>query len=136
MKLVKIGAFFPNDNESVADNIKNRLLSGPEVREDWYGSKRRIRTPGFEKVRSFVSGQFGNAKVYLSFNRYAGCSCCPCSPGFNVLVKSTPENASLILRYTQYHRPRRNERWAFFEDEAGKITIRCDFDTHWNGFQI
>lgn len=72
------------------------------------------------KVRSYFKANL-HVKVYIRWSRYAGCSSCPCSPGFNIMVS----NEDFFLeRWNRKGNNRDACSWAIWTKRDGTLDIR------------
>lgn len=84
----KIGTFFP-DAEHYADEANSTIgqpLLSQQVLDNRRNASSKLTPVGqhlLRKVEEYFSRTFGVA-VMLKWSKNAGCSSCPCSPGFNI----------------------------------------------------
>lgn len=95
MSKVWIGNFFPDSkmyNEEAGETVGDALLNG-RVANNRYSLKgvmNKHGVTGVKMVERMIRTRVGlDAKLY--FSRKAGCSSCPCSPGFMIKVE-VPKN--------------------------------------------
>lgn len=89
----KIGSLFLNPSHfaSEANQTIGAPIIGPNMEQlilNRRGANSEL-TPAGNSVLAQVRWHFKsnhNVKVYIRWSRYAGCSTCPCSPGFNIMV--------------------------------------------------
>ena len=81
----------PLVGENMGTILKNR-----------HNTKGMLTPKGMEilkKVEQKIGKVFGGRKVKLKWDKYCGCSMCPCSPGFRVMIDFTTGG-----RFSEEHR--------------------------------
>lgn len=124
MKTMVMGVFYPAAMQDVQASISSRFGS-VESRQDWFEARASEKPAGVLKAAAFVSDRFGGLKVTFRYNVKAGCTMCPCSPGFDLIA--LPETPEQVLRLEgwrdgQGHRDK-DERFMFWE-ETTQIKVR------------
>ncbi len=112
----KIGVLYL-DREHFADEA-NQSIGAPALTSSVV-MKRRAVTSRLSNVGAkmkfgaidFIKKTFG-VDVKLQWSQYAGCSMCPCSPGFNILTES--KNLPDGLKSYYRRKIREQERFSIF----------------------
>lgn len=95
MSKVKIGELFLR-GECFADEA-NQTIGAPALSEEVFLNRRRVTSRLTEEgkaakklVIEHFKSEYG-LDIKLRWSAYCGCSMCPCSPGFNIIVEGASQ---------------------------------------------
>ncbi len=117
-KTFRIGNLFLNPEHFV--DKENKTIGKPAFDETILSNRKNATnkvTEAGEKLKKEVADYFKkefNIDVYFKWNILCGCSACPCSPGFDVMV-----NSDIAIR-----KMTEAKRFTFFVKDDGSLDIR------------
>lgn len=131
----KIGTLYldPKHYASEANQTVGAPIVGPNM-EVLIANRREsdsALTPAGEKVLEQVRYHFKanyNVKVYIRWSRFAGCSTCPCSPGFNIMVA---KEDFFLSRFERRGAQRDARMWSIWGQEDGTLDLRVPTSDYW-----
>ncbi len=109
---------------SVMQNITGRLLSGPEGRAEFFEKEKgKMEYPVRQALLEAFGEFFGPTvtDLQLRWSAKAGCTMCPCSPGFH--LSGMVDYSSHPLISEVFHNDSRN-RMTFYVEANGTVSMR------------
>lgn len=121
MKTMVIGVYYTASSTDAQASIAARF-GGEESREEWFERRRTERPAGLVKAASYLEAMFG-MPVKFRFSQKAGCSMCPCSPGFELIAHPQDQKDRDVLERWQWGHPKKDQRYQIYE-QASKLNLR------------
>ena len=123
--MIRIGSLFL-PSEAFQDEA-NQTIGAPAFSDEVIGNRRNVTsrlTPAGQIFQQSVIALFKSkykVDVVLRWNIHCGCTMCPCSPGFNILLKSVPQPVST---FSFRGRLRDEQRFNVWVKQHGRIDCR------------
>lgn len=122
MKTMVIGVYYTASATNAQASIKARF-SSEESRADWFEARKTERPAGLVKAAAFLEAKFG-MPVKFRFSLKAGCSMCPCSPGFELIAHPQDQQDRDLLERWQWGHTKKEQRYQIYEQENFKLNLR------------
>lgn len=123
MKTMVIGVFYPATMQDVQASIQARF-SSEESRAQWFAD-RKVEKPASVLLAVNVVAELLQIKhVEAVYNVKAGCTMCPCSPGFDLIASPSSDEEVRRLEGFQTSHRRKNDRYKVYE-QPGFIHVDC-----------
>lgn len=130
---IRVGTFFPNSG-TVVESIKARILG--EGVEDYEAKRSTLPAAAEKEARALLAESLPECDFKFAFSEKAGCTSCPCSPGFVITAAPTTPRAEYNLEMFRIAHTGRKfdgrryvkkeaayDRFAFWAGEDGALEI-------------